>query len=119
MTTTTDRDKFVAMLTSEIGEHAALTLAPELMRLARRYDRIQVRQCNGHQTFDGRWDEAAAAKDERAEERLQEKVAKLLEPHGIKVRWGGDPRGYTMGLLLSPGRNNTWGGAEHGWGVPS
>lgn len=92
--------------------------AEELMRLARRHGKLAERECNGHQTWDGNWDEAAAKRDELAGERLEARITKLCERMGCGVKFGGDPRGYTVLLILPSGRGNTWGGDEHGWGVP-
>lgn len=41
-----------------------------------------------------------------------------LEKQGVVPDFGGDPRGYTVKLLLPDGSYNTWGGFECGWGVP-
>lgn len=41
-----------------------------------------------------------------------------LEKHGVVPIFGGDPRGYTVKILLPDGSSNTWGGFECGWGVP-
>lgn len=41
-----------------------------------------------------------------------------LEKHGVVPIFGGDPRGYTVKLLLPDGTYNTWGGFECGLGVP-
>lgn len=50
--------------------------------------------------------------------RAAARIAKRLEPHGIRVTTGGDPRGYTTKLMLPSGAHNTWGGREAGFGVP-
>lgn len=46
------------------------------------------------------------------------KIESLAKVAGFKAITRGDPRGYVVKLLLKSGRYNTWGGAEHGFGVP-
>lgn len=116
-TKTQERDAFVSMLTEEVGSDAP-ELAEKLIRWGRQLCRIQERQCNGHQTWDGRWDEEAAKRDEKREEGIQARVTKALAPYGITPNFSGDPRGYTLKLILPSGKWNTWGGEEEGYGVP-
>lgn len=36
---------------------------------------------------------------------------------GCKANLSGDPRGHCAHVVFPDGAHNTWGGAEHGWGV--
>ena len=96
----------------------AINTAAELERLAATLNLLNERECNGHQTPDGRWDEAAAKRDEAKRERLKAKVADLLKPYSVTPRFGGDPRGAAL-KLATPGtaKYNTMGGREEGWAV--
>lgn len=86
----------------------------ELMRLSRRHGRLQERLCS-EPDDDGR----LGRMDERLEERIKALVSADPLACAIKgVILGGDPRGYTVKVLLRNGKYNTWGGAEDGWGVP-
>lgn len=118
-----EREEFVAILCEAVpdgtpyAEYAGIIpQARELMRLAKRHGRIQERLCNepddDHKIL-------------RADERCQDRIIRLIfaddSPlHAAidKVMFSGDPRGYTVKVLLRNGRHNTWGGAEDGWGVP-
>ena len=83
--------------------------ALQFCKAARVIERNAVNQCNG---VDSPRTEARALKAANA-------VATLASECGFTPRLGGDPRGYTLKLILPTGRYNTWGGVEDGWGVPS
>lgn len=82
----------------------------ELMLLARRLARIAERQCNGHQTPSGDWDEAAEKRDERAEGRIVARVRAILAPHGCEAVFSGDPRGAAVKVRVPSGATDDWGG---------
>lgn len=89
----------------------------ELMRLARRHGRMQERLCNGYE------DAGQQARAEKADERNEQRITDLLKSSPAfacveRPNLGGDPRGYTVKIILKSGQYNTWGGAEEGWGVP-
>ena len=71
--------------------------------------RIAVRECNGHQTYDGKWDEKAAQKDQRIELRLQTELTGLVSQYGIKPDYQGDPHGAVVKLQVPSGFYNDWG----------
>ena len=109
-----DREEFIALMMAEATQgtnigHGVLDTLRAIMQCATRLHRIAERQCNGHQTFDGRWDEAAAKRDELAEERIQARVVKLCEPLGWVPDFQGDPRGAVVKLKVPSGRYNDWG----------
>jgi hypothetical protein len=78
-----------------------------LQRLAKRHHRLQEHECN----------RGLSAKEQKKEARIEAQARVLVEALGWKLRVGGDPRGYTLKVLLPSGRYNTWGGAEEGWGI--
>jgi hypothetical protein len=85
-----------------IEKHTAITLS----RMAAKHHAMQEKKCN----------ENYSDADERAEEILEGQIEALI-PGNIRVLFTGDPRGYTVKLLLPGGEYNTWGGKECGWGV--
>lgn len=81
----------------------------ESIRLAKEYQRIQEKHCNGVST----------EKHERREAKIEKIITNLIaQLHGLRVEFGGDPRGYTVKLHLANGKlYNTWGGSESGYGI--
>jgi hypothetical protein len=71
---------------------------------------FRKRACNGHQTPSGDWDERAAMKDERKEKDIENKISMLCDPFDCKPRFGGDPRGSTIKIVMPDGYTNDWGG---------
>lgn len=107
-----DKLEFIALLSRELPDHsigAVVELGQTLMRQGHKHAGLACALCNGVIDQD---------EFERRTERIRQKLAKLLDVLGIRVRYGGDPRGFTVKLRLKSGRYNTWGGAEDGWGVP-
>lgn len=96
----------------------AMADAAKLESLTGRLKAIAVRQCNGYQTWDHKWDQPAADRDERLEAKLTATVESILAPYGVKAKIGGDPRGAVV-YLMTPKteRHNSWGGRESGWGL--
>ncbi len=80
---------------------------------------IAERHCNGYQDWRGNWDQKAADKDERKEERIMARVTALCESRGVTVTFNGDPRGGAIRLLLPAEngrkRSNSWDGET--WGI--
>jgi len=90
----------------------AMDAAAALATCARAIKHIAENACNGYRRDE---DEAADAKREAA---TLKRAAAILEPYGVKVRTGGDPRGACFYLMTPKTRaHNTWGGAESGWAV--
>jgi len=121
-----DREEFVALIVGHavgptgIGsqdERERIRVAQRLLRFGATLGRIAERQCNGHQTWNGEWDEKAAAKDDAKEERITAQVTKLCESIGVKPIFGGDPRGNTLKIAVPDGYTNDWG--REGIGVPT
>ena len=88
--------------------------------------RIAENECNGwpRETVERRdgktyrysvTDAAWQARDERKETTIQGKVRELAGKYGLSVRFGGDPRGGSIRLIIPDGRSNgfvndgTWG----------
>lgn len=108
-----DREEFVAVLMEccrdmnpiRVAEHARA-----IMRHAATVGAIALKHCN-------------VGLDERDEAKLERTRAAIVkicdELPGVQAKFGGDPRGYTVKLILPTKRYNTWGGEEDGWGVPN
>lgn len=109
--TNKDRAEFIAVLREEFPDKPAddvARIARALLRHAWVYQSMQVDECNGYPI------------DERAEKLLEKQIVRRCTELGISsVRFGGDPRGFTVKLFLPSGRYNSWGGKECGWGVPT
>lgn len=104
----------------EEGSFASFSEAVNFVNLAEdlaaKLHRIYERQCNGHQTPSGEWDEAAAQRDEAREEALEARLRKEFKAHGLGLYLQGDPRGNPVGILTpKTGKYNTMGGRECGW----
>ena len=48
-----------------------------------------------------------------------EQIVKTLYGSGVRISRGGDPRGFAVRLHFPDATWNTWGGKEHGFGVPT
>lgn len=105
MTHQQERERFVLTMARE--KHADFNSAQlyELMRLAQRLHNIGVRIANGHQTWDHRWDEAAAKRDERREAKIEQMIAQLCKTGNVVPEFQGDPRGWPLHLKLPSGRD--------------
>lgn len=130
MATAKDREEFIARVVRSYPRkpvHHVLDFARELMRLARQHGNLAVQQCNGPQWCGrfgytpkpGEWEEWDTARQKR-EDACEKRICKLCAAFApkLKVRLGGDPRGFTVKLKLPSGTHNTWGGSEEGYGVP-
>jgi chromosome condensin MukBEF MukE localization factor len=105
-----DRDEFISVVIQEGGDVETARL---LLRHAKTYDRIQEMWCSEEMS-----DRRRGAL-EKKETNLERRITELAERFGAKVKFGGDPRGFTVKLLLKSGRWNSWGGASEGFGVPT
>lgn len=99
--------------------NAQQVAASLIVHHARTYKRIQEAWCSIEM------DEAQTKAMERREMLLEKRIAELVaalptvQGQPITVKFGGDPRGYTVKLIMASGKSNTWGGAEDGYGVPN
>jgi hypothetical protein len=73
----------------------------ELSGIERKLHRINERQCNGYQNALGNWDQAAADKDDKKEEKLQGKANNVVNELGLFIEFQGDPRGAAIKLYRS------------------
>lgn len=112
------REEFVALIVMHatgptgIGsqdERKRISAAQRLLWYGATLGRIAERQCNGYQTWDHKWDEKAAKRDEDKEERIVARVVKLCESIGCKAVTQGDPRGNTLKVVVPDGYTNDWG----------
>ena len=108
------------------NENMLQEVCSQICRAARTYALVQERECNGHQTWDHKWDEVAAKADERKGARLEERMTSLIKQIDPRAKpvFNGDPRGFTVNILVPKRRRstqryyNTMGGPERGIGVP-
>ncbi len=88
------------------------TAAAELYAIAQRMHRRNVCQCNHGLT----------PRQEHADARDVARTKTLVGSIGLDpaiVLFNGDPRGYAVKFRLPTGVYNSWGGVEHGWGIPA
>ena len=70
-----------------------------LTTIARRLHRAFERRCNGHQDYNGNWDEKAALRDERSVERLAAQAQEIAQRMSATIYVQGDPRGWPLYLI--------------------
>jgi len=106
-----EREEFVALIQQHAGgdPNKRLWFATRLMRYGATLGAIAERQCNGHQTWNGDWDEKAAKRDEAKEERIETAVSKLCKEFDCVPDFQGDPRGATLKIKVPSGKTNDWG----------
>lgn len=127
MATAKDRKQFVSLMSQEIPGTNTEYLASLLLRHAKTHGRLAEESCNGHPAqssphmpaeqlnkLQEKWD----ARIELREAQVERRIKEICEELGICVKFGGDPRGYTVTVFLPSGKSNTWGGKEEGYGIP-
>ena len=89
-----------------------------ICRMATTYGRMQEEACSVE--FTDREERRRDRKAETLEASMRELVRMLWADTGEPwtVKFGGDPRGYTVEILIPGTRGNTWGGSSDGYGVP-
>lgn len=109
-TKNTDLIELVLVLAQECPGRVRASEIERFLKLARQHGRLAEWDCNV----------GLDARQERAKGRLEREMTTLaVTLWGLKgIMFDGDPRGYTVKLLLPSGKHNTWGGAEDGYGVP-
>lgn len=106
-----ERDEFVATLAREFPQvklEDLTHMAATLMRLARIHGRICLAECNGKMSSHD-----ACVQVGQIEREIERAIKDLP---GVGVEFEGDPRGYTVRLLLPSKRSNSLSGI--GWGIP-
>jgi hypothetical protein len=84
-------------------------------------NRLNEEECNGWPVMhnDGRvyydWDQKRADANKVKSDRIEARVTRLVESHGLTVSFGGDPRGCAIRILLPADENgrrryNSWDG---------
>ena len=99
------RAQFISTM---LDEGMPMGIARLILRDASTVQRLDITGCNRELT-------------KREEKRMREACARIerrAADFGMKVRWG-DPRGYSVGLILKSGKYNSMGGSEAGYGVPT
>jgi hypothetical protein len=98
-----------ATVNESITEGDIQRAATKLLRYGATLGRLAEEQCNGYQTYDGRWDEKATERSERKEARIREQAEKVAASIGCKVITQGDPRGNVLKVVVPDGYTNDWG----------
>lgn len=109
-----DREEFVAVMTADLTKagfepNECLAAARAFMKLGSTAGRYAELACDRELT-DG---------EKRRDEANDARVHALATRYGLQAIIGGDPRGFTVKILLPSARWNTMGGKESGWGVPT
>jgi hypothetical protein len=111
-----DREEFIRVMLEEFPGRAhgeVIAMAKDLMRKASTSERIATVLCSVEMS------EKRQARIEAEDERNDAAIKRVCDAWGMVAVLSGDPRGYTVKVKLPSGRSNTWGGSEHGWGVPA
>jgi|SRR5882724_140579 len=90
---------------ADMKDHA-YGYAERICKLSRSHGRLQESACNYGLT----------PRQESRERNIESEITKLASELGFGVEFSGDPRGYTVKLLLPSGDKNNWG--DTGYGVP-
>ena len=110
MTRHTEIIEFLSQMHANFGVNTDVdAAAKKLITLATRAQRYNVLRCKVELT--PRQESNAASLDDQVEA-----IGASLH---TTIRTNGDPRGYAFKILLPNGAYNTWGGKEHGWGIPT
>lgn len=104
---------FPAVALPDRSARGIAMLAAEFIRRAALSQRIAERLCSVEMSEDEQ------ARVEKRDERNDAAITKLCEDHGFRANLSGDPRGYTVKIILPTGAYNTAGGASEGYGVPT
>lgn len=124
-----ERDQFIAVC---VANGLTVDDARAFLRMATTADRLAVAQCNGDWPADNGerqiktcpdceigWAPSSFRAGVCPDCRLTARIEARAEACNIKVLVNGDPRGFVVKLILPSGSYNSWGGPEHGWGVPT
>lgn len=88
--------------------HERRDLELELMKLARSYQRLQEADCNY----------GLSPRQQTRERNIEKRIRAIVERLGLSgVKFSGDPRGYTVKIVLPSGKTNNWG--QEGYCVPT
>jgi hypothetical protein len=109
-----DREEFVRQLAraneyngTRRSAHQISMDAESLIEKARKHHKRCEDMCN----YD------TGPRFEANTEKLENEIAALAAPYTRDVRFGGDPRGFTVKFFFPQGTYNSWGGPENGWGI--
>lgn len=111
-----DREEFITIMVHEFPDrdvYEVIAMARNLMRKASTSERLANILCSVEMS------EKRQARIEAEDERNDAAIKRICDAWGLVPVLSGDPRGYTVKVKLPSGRSNTWGGSEHGWGVPA
>lgn len=124
-----ERQEFIERMMQEFTGAPLQTkrVAELMLRHAKTHGRLAEMSCNGHPAqgsptipierinkLQDKWD----AYIDKREAQIERRIKELAESIGCRVKFGGDPRGYTVRVFFPSGKYNTWGGSDEGYGVP-
>jgi hypothetical protein len=98
MVTTKEKLEFVFAMAKH-ANNTTLHECQRLMRYAATLQRLAETACNRELTV----------AEIRKEERIQMDVIAILAPHDCEVKFGGDPRGCVVKIVVPDGYTNDWG----------
>lgn len=107
---TRDREQFQATLARNFPDKPTVTVARMLLRNAATHQRLQEESCNGHPAQGnphidsktiGKWQDKWDARIEKQTEQCERRIIGLAKDLGAGVEFQGDPRGWTVKLLVN------------------
>ena len=103
--------EFLCAMIEEFGNsYTTQTACIELLRRAKQHQFVSEQRCNVGDTD-------YLMKRQQA---LRQSMIKVGNTINATLKFGGDPRGFTVKVMLQKTRLfNSWGGAEEGYGVPT
>ena len=120
-----EREAFIERMVAEFGD-GQLANIRLLLRHAKTHGNLAVAECNGPGDWVNRIPYPQAGeiiakfevRIEKRQQQIEKRIQVICDKIGCRVDLNGDPRGYTVKVILPSGKYNTWGGKESGWGVP-
>jgi hypothetical protein len=107
-----------------VSPYRAASDALALIRIGKGVSRRAVALCNGIPRWNAKagmvlneWTEADDARREKADGKALKAAQAIADRYALRVKLGGDPRGFVLKLLSPDDRYNTLGGSGDGWGV--
>ena len=114
------RERFVTQMLAETQAPAAEHLARLLLRHGKTYSRLQEAHCNGVGEWCGESNESFSRRQARFEKwidkregQIERRIARIAQALGYVADFQGDPRGYTVRIVV-PSRS-----IEDAIGVPT
>lgn len=103
--------EFLCAMIEEFGNsYTTQGVVIRLLSLAKAHQLVAVERCNvGDSDY-----------LMKRQEWLRKAMIKIANPINATLKFGGDPRGSTVRVMMPKTKlYNSWGGAEEGYGVPT